>query len=1724
MALLRAGGSATDAVEIAIKVLEDREITNAGYGSNLAIDGVVECDAVIVNHVEIKNPISLARLLLDRTEQPMSLRRVPPNFLVGQGATDFAYEYGMPVLAIDKLISPNARERWKRWRHDLNKAEDDKRRVQSEKYGAPSTPSETDLTDYLHSNHNFELDRKSHTQAMRAGLFNEGQPMSPPPSSDQRESHDHRSKSLSTASTRSTPELEYATNLQNSYNDNICFGPHVAPGIEPDNFGQTSLLQTSSGSSAELLGGDPGLQMPRGCGSAMWQSSPGRLHQLSTSATCGWRDGSSSSDSGNTAIVLDESVLPQPTDSTQSRSSNGASSLSHRARTERDQHSCKTASPYQDGHSPKDQDLITDTVGAIAVDITGRIACGASSGGIGMKHRGRIGPAAIVGTGAYVIPSAEGDLDGVSVATVTSGTGEHMATTVAAKTCSDRVYSGQRSIYGGKVEDCGDDEAIHGFIKQDFMNHPSVKHSHSTGAIGMLTLKKSNHGIYLYYGHNTDSFALASMHSDESKPICTMSRSKGNGVIAQGGRAIRYLGSRRGKTGQADPYRCTARGDIRICFASLCTYGKTPLELPRWVLCLWFPVVAPNSFGSHSYCSSQNIAIVPVMVKMHCTMAHTLREVQRKATLAFTPAFRCLLRHAPAKAEASVLLDKIPALGREVGMPRSALMCKDVDRNSSLPSLGGWRNSPNAPLPEHLIQYCMGWSRCEDILPTSSLFPLFSFGLAMLVVKLLQAALLLSISVAAFARGGTPESLISRDENDGLQDIVTWDEIKSLGYSGVSFYTDWALLEGKPGNFSAEGIFDFEPFFDAAKTAGIYLLARPGPYVNAEVSGGGFPGWLQRNPATLRTREPGYLQATDNYAAKIGAIIAKAQITNGGPVILVQPENEYTVAIDSYTLFPDADYFAYVKKQLRDAGIVVPFISNDASPKGYFAPGPPRQPAAVDIYGYDGYPLGFDCANPTVWPSGALPTNYGTLHENQSSSTPNSIIEFQGGAFDPWGGLGFAQCTELLNAQFERVFYKNDFSFGVTILNIYMTYGGTNWGNLGHPGGYTSYDYGAVITEDRLVEREKYSEAKLQANFLQASPAYLTAVYQGQIPVDGSFTHNNDLATTALYGEKTKFFVVRHAAYQSLDTTTYTITLPTSQGNITVPQLGGSLSLHGRDSKFHVTDYDVGGVNLLYSTAEIFTWKRYGRQRVLVVYGGPDEVHELAVSNAGDAQVVEGTNVQLESKQGATVVHFTTSSTRRIVALGCGLHIYILDRNAAYDYWVLSLPSDSTTGNYTNPALEISAPIIKAGYLLRTVEVRGSTISLTGDLNATAPLEIIGGAPRLLRKLLFNGESVPFHQDQRSGVVSATLTYKNATFSLPNLSSLTWKAIDSLPEIQPTYSDKLWTPATLPYSNNTARNLTTPTSLYASDYGYHTGNLLYRGHFTATGNETSLYLSTSGGSAFGHSVWLNATFVGSFYGGDKYLTYNETYPLPASQKPLKRGQHYVLTVLIDNMGLDEMYDVGGSTMKNPRGILDYSLSGRDKNAVSWKLTGNLGGEDYRDQTRGPLNEGGLFAERQGYHLPGAPTDDWETVVGGPMSGLTQSGVRFYAASFELDMPAGYDIPLSFSFANSTTAAVASSNGTTVGTGVPSYRAQIYVNGYQFGKYVHNIGPQGVFPVPEGIWNYHGKNYVAVSLWSLETTGVKVENLSLIAGPVIQSGYGQIELSPITTWGQRGGAY
>jgi hypothetical protein len=121
--------------------------------------------------------------------------------------------------------------------------------------------------------------------------------------------------------------------------------------------------------------------------------------------------------------------------------------------------------------------------------------------------------------------------------------------------------------------------------------------------------------------------------------------------------------------------------------------------------------------------------------------------------------------------------------------------------------------------------------------------------------------------------------------------------------------------------------------------------------------------------------------------------------------------------------------------QFRALGIVVPFINNVAWPNGVNAPG---TNASVDIYGHDAYPLGMNCTDPTYWIDNALPTTLRKDHLNQSASTPYTIPEFQGGAYQAWGQDGFENCALFTGAEFERVFYKNNIAAGITIQNVYM--------------------------------------------------------------------------------------------------------------------------------------------------------------------------------------------------------------------------------------------------------------------------------------------------------------------------------------------------------------------------------------------------------------------------------------------------------------------------------------------------------------------------------------------------------------------------------------------------------------------------------------------------------------------------------------------------------------
>jgi hypothetical protein len=166
------------------------------------------------------------------------------------------------------------------------------------------------------------------------------------------------------------------------------------------------------------------------------------------------------------------------------------------------------------------------------------------------------------------------------------------------------------------------------------------------------------------------------------------------------------------------------------------------------------------------------------------------------------------------------------------------------------------------------------------------------------------------------------------------------------------------------------------------------------------------------------------------------------------------------------------------------------------------------------------------------------------------------------------------------------------------------------------------------------------------------------------------------------------------------------------------------LTLSGRDSKWHVTDYDLAGTNLLYSTAEIFTWKDYGDKKILVVYGGPNEQHELAISDAKSApRLWEGpaTGTSFGDSKRAVVSWQTATTSRRVVQID-DLFIYILDRNSAYNHWVLDLERSDYWGNYSANVGNTTSIVLEAGYLVRHASIDGTSLKLLGDLNATVPI------------------------------------------------------------------------------------------------------------------------------------------------------------------------------------------------------------------------------------------------------------------------------------------------------------------------------------------------------------------------------------------------------------------
>jgi hypothetical protein len=375
-------------------------------------------------------------------------------------------------------------------------------------------------------------------------------------------------------------------------------------------------------------------------------------------------------------------------------------------------------------------------------------------------------------------------------------------------------------------------------------------------------------------------------------------------------------------------------------------------------------------------------------------------------------------------------------------------------------------------------------------------------------------------------------------------------------------------------------------------------------------------------------------------------------------------------------------------------------------------------------------------------------------------------------------------------------------------------------------------------------------------------------------------------------------------------------------------------------------------------------------------------------------------------------------------------------------------------------------------------------VKISGDNDNATTIEVYTGNPSVTiiewNGLLLNTSATSY------GALTAIIPgTADRTIVLPTLTN--WVSADSLPEKQKSYDDSKWAVCNKTTTLSPVAPLTRPV-LFSSDYGFYTGAKIYRGYFDGK-NITAVNITASGGLAFGWNAWLNGILIGGDEGNATLTTTTQVLNLPLSAL---QARDNLITVVVDYHGHDETSTAKG--VENPRGILGASLIPSPSTFKLWKIQGNAGGSSYLDPIRGTMNEGGLFGERVGWHLPNFDVSSFPGQFSSstPMTGLNSSGIAFYTTTFTLDLDSDLDVPLGVE--------LSAPAGTVA-------RVMLWINGYQYGKFVPHIGPQTRFPVPPGIINNQGENWIALSLWAMTDEGASLDSVEIISYGAYQSDFG-----------------
>ncbi|WP_449621771.1 glycoside hydrolase family 35 protein [Robertmurraya sp. Marseille-Q9965] len=272
--------------------------------------------------------------------------------------------------------------------------------------------------------------------------------------------------------------------------------------------------------------------------------------------------------------------------------------------------------------------------------------------------------------------------------------------------------------------------------------------------------------------------------------------------------------------------------------------------------------------------------------------------------------------------------------------------------------------------------------------------------------------------------------------------------LKALGCNTVETYIPWNLHEPKEGTYNFEGLANVKEFVKIAEKLGLYVILRPSPYICAEWEFGGLPAWLLKDPSIrIRSSATSFLTKVDSYFQALFEVIRPLQITQGGPVIMMQVENEYG------SFGNDKLYLKKLKELMVKHGAEVPLFTSDGAWHEALKAG-------------------------SLLEEDILPTgNFGSksnqnldqlaeFHQENNKSWPLMCMEFWDGWFNRWGDEIIRRNPDELAGEVEELLQRGS-------INLYMFHGGTNFGFMNGCSSrnqidlpqITSYDYDALLTE-----------------------------------------------------------------------------------------------------------------------------------------------------------------------------------------------------------------------------------------------------------------------------------------------------------------------------------------------------------------------------------------------------------------------------------------------------------------------------------------------------------------------------------------------------------------------------------------------------------------------------------------------------------------------------------